>query len=432
MKSLLDNWLKDNQIKLSSPVIGTFISSWILFNWDRFLLLFWGKGEVPERLKEFHSNASFEDLQLWFWPLIVALVYVFALPYLNILTQKVKRHAELLRYNEVISIDITKEKKLVKLNEEKYKSNPENPYLGKKIQYELELLEAEASKQKLETEKLATEAKQARAITEQEEAKAESAKLDFKKKDRENDREQQSHERTKAKHINEMATLRFPTVYQFFKYLSDELVEQDIILKFSALEKLTALLLGYSTAEALITDSRFTQSRLSELSFFAYDESALLNDIKNLLDEEGYGNIDEVIIFDMFFQLFDFIDYIDLITNDSLPDIAIRHMEDNGFDILELEPVNTCMSETNAIFDEINDFVVISSVIDIKGGFCNVDMEGSVSGTSDENKVFSGDTIDVEFTLSYKKLIGNGFGEPEFIDVKAKAAHPDEHSYHTA
>ena len=109
-------------------------------------------------------------------------------------------------------------------------------------------------------------------------------------------------------HINK---LRFsePITNQFFKYLSDELVEQDIILKFSALEKLTALLLGYSTAEALITDSRFTQSRLSELSFFAYDESALLNDIKNLLDEEGYGNIDEVIIFDMFFQLFDFIQF---------------------------------------------------------------------------------------------------------------------------
>ena len=432
MKNLLDSWLKENQVKLSSPVVGTFISSWVLFNWDLFLLLFWGEGNVPTRLKEFHANVSFEDLQLWLWPLIVALVYVFGLPYLNIFTQKIKRHAELLRYNEVVDTDIEKEKKLVKLNEEKYKSNPENPYLGNKIKYELERLEAEAAKQKSHAEKLATEAKQASAITEQEEAKAESDKLDLKKKDREDDREQQAHERTKANHSNEMATLRFPTVYTYLKNLFVELDEQEITLKLTTIEKLTALILGYSTAEELIADSHFTQSMLSDLSFFTYDDATLINDIKTTLEEDGYDKVDEGLVFDSLIQLFEYVDYIELITNASLPDIAIRHIEDNGFDILELEPVNGCMAETNAIFDEINKFVVTSSTIDIKGGVCNVDMEGTVSGSSDEDKVFSGDTINVEFTLSYKKLIGNGFGEPEYINVRAEAAHPDDHSYRTA
>ncbi|MGR6861591.1 hypothetical protein ACU5EH_15475 [Aliivibrio salmonicida] len=421
--------MKENQVKLNSPVVGAFISSWILFNWDRFLLLFWGEGKVPERLKQFQENANFEDLQLWLWPLLIALVYVFGLPYLNILTQKIKRHAELLRYNEVVDTDIEKEKKLVELNEEKYKSNPENDYLGKKIKYELEKLEAEAGAQKSESEKMVAEAKQAIAITEQEEAKAKSDKLQLKHKAREDDREQQAHERTKAKHKNEMATLRFPTIYTYLKFLSSELDEQDILLKFSTLEKLTALILGYSTAEDLVTDSQFTQSKLSELSFFTYDDVTLLSDIRIILTEDNYDEINEEVIFDILIQLFEYVDYIDLITNDLLPDIAIRHIEDNSFDILELDAVNSRMAETNAFFDEINEFVVTSSIVDIKNGVCNIDMEGTVSGTNDEDKFFSGDTINVKFTLSYKRLIGNGFGQPEYINVKAEVAHPDDHSY---
>lgn len=439
MKGILENWLKDNQVKVTSPVIGAFISSWILFNWDRFLLLFWGEGKLPERLKQFQETTNFSDSQFWFWPLFCALLYVFGLPYLNVLTQKAKRHAELLRHSEIIDTDIEKEKKLAELNEEKYKSNPENEYLGKKIQFELEQKEAEVNKAKAdadqknaEAEKQGAEAKQAQALAEMDESTAKTDKLELEKLERVTEKEKQAHELAKAKHINELATLRFPTVYQYIKRLSEELADEGIILKLNTLENAVAKIFGYSTAEKLVTDNNFTQSKLSELSFVVYNSSTLFNELKTILDEDGTDVITENELFDYLIVLFEYIEHVKLISTDSLEDQVISYIEDNGFNILDLDAVNGCMAETNAIFDEISEFIVTSSNVDLNDGICAFDMEGTVSGTSDENKPFSGDTIDVEFTLSYKKLIGNGFGELEYIDVKAEPAHPDNHSYHMA
>jgi hypothetical protein len=439
MKDILTNWAKDNQIKITSPVIGAFISSWVLFNWDRFLLLFWGEGKLPERLTIFQDTTNFSDYQFWLWPILVALVYVFGLPYLNILTQKAKRHAELLRHNEVVETDITKEKKLALLNEEKYKSNPENDYLGKKITFELEQKEAEVKiakaeekKKTSEAEKQAAEAMQAQALTEQEDAKAKSNILELEKKQHIADREKYAHELTKARHNNELATLRFPASYQYIKRLSDDLADQGVVLKLSTLESVIAKTFGYSTAEEFINDSSFTQSILTSISFVVYDASEFLNELKYLLDEDGANTIDEDDLFDIIIQLFENIEHCKLISSDTLDEEAVSYIEENGFEILELDQVNSRMAETNTIFDDIGEFIVQYSNLDVHYSICTFNMSGSVSGTSDGDKMFCGDTINVEFTLAYRQIIGtNGFGEPEYTETTAEAAHPDDHSYHT-
>ncbi|WP_339724131.1 hypothetical protein [uncultured Paraglaciecola sp.] len=437
MKDILTNWAKDNQLKMTSPVIGAFISAWILFNWDRFLLLFWGEGELPIRLKQFQDTTNISDYQFWLWPLLVALIYVFGLPYLNILTQKTKRHAELLRHNEVVDTDITKEIKLAKLNEEKYKSNPNNDYLGQKIKYELEQKEAEAKKAEAEVEKkqseaeiLAAEAKEAASRAEQESSKEKTAKLELEKQQRSAEKEKHSHELTKSRHINELATLRFPTAYQYIYRLSEDLAELGYILKLDTLANVIAITFGYSNAEKLITDNNFTQATLSDLSFVVYDSSDFINQLESILDKDGSEVIDESELFDFVIQVFETIDHCKLIPSDSLKEEAVSYIEENGFEILELDQVNSEMAATNAIFDEINEFVVNDMNFDAKNNTCSVNMSGSVSGTNQEDKMFSGDTIDVQFTLSYKPLIGaNGFGSPEYIEVRAEAAHPDDHSY---
>jgi hypothetical protein len=437
MKDIFTSWAKDNQIKITSPVIGAFISAWILFNWDRFLLLFWGEGELPIRLKQFQDTTNISDYQFWLWPMLVALIYVFLLPYLNILTQKAKRHAELLRHNEVVDTDITKEIKLAKLNEEKYKSNPDNDYLGQKIKYELEQKEAEAKKAKAEAEKKqseaeisAAEAKETASRAEQESSKEKSAKLDLEKQQRSAEKEKQSHELTKSRHINELATLRFPTAYQYIYRLSEDLAELGYILKLDTLANVIAITFGYTSAEKFITDNNFTQDALSDLSFVVYDSSKFINELKGVLDADKTSEIDENELFDFITQIFETIDHCKLISSDILEEEAISFIEANNNDILNLEEVISCFAETNAFFDEVEEFVVRSSELDLYNDICTFEMEGRVSGTNHENKMFSGDTIDVIFTLSYKQVIGaNGFGNPEFINVNAVLAHPDDHSY---
>jgi hypothetical protein len=437
MKDIFTSWAKDNQIKITSPVIGAFISAWILFNWDRFLLLFWGEGKLPERLKQFQETTNFSDYQFWFWPLLVALIYVFLLPYLNVLTQFLMRHAATWRHEVIIDTDIKKEKKLAELNEEKFKSNPENDYLGKKIKFELEQKEAEAKKAIAESEKeqseaeiSATEAKETASRAEQESSKEKSAKLELEKQQRSAEKEKQSHELTKSRHINELATLRFPTAYQYIYRLSEDLAELGYILKLDTLANVIAITFGYTSAEKFITDNNFTQDALSDLSFVVYDSSKFINELKGVLDADKTSEIDENELFDFITQIFETIDHCKLISSDILEEEAASFIEENNNDILNLDEVISCFAETNAFFDEVEEFVIRSSELDLYNDICTFEMAGRVSGTNHEDKMFSGDTIDVSFTLTYKQVIGaNGFGNPEFINVNAELAHPDDHSY---
>jgi hypothetical protein len=437
MKDIFTSWAKDNQIKITSPVIGAFISAWILFNWDRFLLLFWEEGKLPERLKQFQETTNFSDYQFWLWPMLVALIYVFGLPYLNILTQKAKRHAELIRHNEVVDTDITKEKKLALLNEEKYKSNPDNDFIGLKIKYELEQKEAETKKEKAEAEKkqseaeiLAAEAKETASCAEQESSKEKSAKLELEKQQRSSEKEKHAHEITKFRHINELATLRFPTTYQYIYRLSEDLADDGFILKLDILANVIAITFGYSSSEKLITANNFTQATLSDLSFVVYDSSKFINELKGVLDADKSNTVDENELFDYVIQVFETIDHCKLISSDAVEEEAVTFIEENNYDILNLDEVNDRKAETNAFFDEVEEFVVRASELDLYNDICTFEMAGRVSGTNHEDKMFSGDTIDVSFTLNYRQVIGaNGFGNPEFIDVNAELAHPDDHGY---
>jgi hypothetical protein len=102
VKELLTSWFNDNKVKITSPVLGSFMGAWVLFNWKNFLLLFWGAGTLEVRLQAFDKVLTFSNCSIWLWPLLVALVYALVLPYLNIVTQKILGHADELRHHEVI------------------------------------------------------------------------------------------------------------------------------------------------------------------------------------------------------------------------------------------------------------------------------------------------------------------------------------------
>ncbi|MCL1058850.1 hypothetical protein L2729_12750 [Shewanella gelidimarina] len=277
MKDILSQWAKDSEIKLTSPVVGAFISAWVLFNWDKFLLLFWGEGKLDMRLKAFQETANFADLQFWLWPLLVALVYVFGLPYLNVLTQKLKRHSELMRHNEVVGTDIEKEKKLGELNEEKYKSNPENDYIGLKIKADIEQIEANAKKTVAEAATKVAEMEREEAIAEKVKLDTEQAKLELEKSKRAAEKESQAHEKTKALHANMLASAKFPTVYEYIKRLSENLKGDEIVLSLETITKSLAAAFGFPSDDHIVNDPKFTLKNIEDLSFVAYEPTEVVN-----------------------------------------------------------------------------------------------------------------------------------------------------------
>jgi len=425
MKDILTSWVKDNKVKITSPVVGAFLSSWVLFNWDRFLLLFWGEGKLPSRLKVFQDTTNFSDYQFWLWPLVVALMYVFGLPYLNILTQKAKRHAELLRHNEVVDTDITKEKKLALLNEEKYKSNPELDYLGKKITFELEQKEAETKKvkeeaeqQKIETQKKSAEAIQTQALADQEEIKVKSANIELEKKQRVEEKEKHTHEMVKANFQQKLINRRFPTIYLFINQLSELLLEQEQYLSLPIKSEVITLIFGYSNVEAFFEDEKFNHDELAKLAFVVYDDSIFINDLQNLLDEHDITTVTGDDLFGYIEGSFELLDICKFIASSSIEDEAKDLADNDSFELIQDETVTDSMGDSNVFFDEVDDIEFVGMKFDKNLNSYYVEFTAVVSGQPDENRGFSGDTIDVTFGYTYKPVIGvNGLGIP-VLNVK--------------
>jgi hypothetical protein len=430
LSDMASNWMKDNHIKIRSPLIGAFISSWVLFNWDRFLVLFWGDGELSARLELFQDTTNFSDSEFFWYPFLLALLYVFLLPYINTFTQYLLGHASKWSHEISVDIDIEKEKKIASLNEEKYKSNPEKDFLGKKITFELDKHEAESKKAKADAEKSENEAKNQKVETEKAVHEQELASIELAKKKLKTEKEAHNHELTKSMHQHRLSCLRFPLAYQYIKTLSDQLLEQETLVKMDTLADAVATAFGYQSRDELFNDEKFNQESLENLSFVIYDSQKLLLDLEKIVKRDSNQDFDEESLFDYLIETFQILGYCKFISDESIDEEATTYICDNQYNIIELDAVNNVIAETNAFFDEVNIEQAEQVNIDHDTNRYEVDFSGTVSGTNHENKMFNGDTIDVSFTLTYPTALGRrGLGKPDFEDVKAVMSHPDDHSY---
>jgi hypothetical protein len=275
VQDLVKNWFSDQKIKITSPVLGAFMGAWVLFNWKHFLLLFWGGGDLEVRLTAFEKVVTWSNCNMWFWPLLLALGYAFGLPYLNVLSHKLLKNAEEWRHDEVVDIDIIKAKKKAELNEELYKGDPANTYLGRKLEAELKQKDAEAEKARTDAEM---------AIAEQEGLKLGNDKLEASKKreeeklaedTRRGERAQQAHDLSKSKHHHVVVNNKFPTLYLFLDSLSKSLLEDDLHLSIGLMSEAIATSFGYDDVDSMLTDDVFTLEQLEDLSCVVYEDAII-------------------------------------------------------------------------------------------------------------------------------------------------------------
>lgn len=420
LKELFVSWFSDNKVKITSPVLGTFIGAWVIFNWKNFLLLFWGEGKLEERLAVFDAALSFSNCNMWLWPLLVALVYAFGLPYLNVASHKLRKHAEEWRYNEVVDIDIVKTQKKAALNEEIYKADPANPYLGRKLEAELKQKEADAEKARADADKAEAERKEAVARQEAAEAETREAKAKEAEAIRKEEREHQAHELSKAKHKQDVANHQFPTLYLFINLLSNSLKDNEICLPINLLSEAIAKCFGYNDFDSMLSDDTFTISELDELACVVYDDTLLLSDLKELI-KKHQANIEEGELFDYLVMMFEEVDKFSFIPTSSMEDVAKNFLDDtsNIFDLVHDDAVNDQINESgaNSFGPENTEFIDID--MNQNGEFV-VNAAAEVVGEAPGDRPFSGLTINVNFQLIYKPIIGkNGFSKPVIEDVSA-------------
>lgn len=420
VQDLLKSWFGDNKVKITSPVLGAFMGAWILFNWKHFLLLFWGGETLEIRLTAFEEVISWSNFSIWLWPFLVALFYAFGLPYLNVISHRLIKKAEELRYKEVIGIDVVKAKKKAELNEELYKADPSNPYLGRKINAELKKKEADADKSRAEADKAIALKHQAEASKEKVELEITQQKLLADEAQRKDERERLAHEMTKAKHHQQMIDARFPTLYLFLDKLSRSLIDDGLHISLGLMAEAISVSFGYNDVDSMLDDAAFTLPNLEKLSCVVYDDSVLMNELAAAIvkHQEAIG---EDVLFSHLVDVFNLLDRFKYIPSDLMEDVVKDFIDDNSnvYDLVHHENVSASMAETNSHSFEV-EYTDLICIEKTKDGIFIAEASTTIAGDIDTERPYSGHEISVVFKLLYEPVIGKyGYGAPEFQEVEA-------------
>lgn len=428
-KDFLNSLIQSVDTRISSPAIGAFITSWSLCNWDRLTLLFLGTPAIEERVKTFSSSLDPQTMSFFWGPLLLTFMYLFALPWANYFIQKIQSSSELERYDSSITTDIKKENKRGELVKAKYKSDHQDKIAEDEIRADIEnskanteRLRAEAASAEEQAQKDAAEKKKAEANAS--EAKA-TAEIEITKADKakmKSEKDRQSFEQTTALHNDKIASLKLPASYKLIESLSESLKQDNVTYTVRSLSEAISATFGYNSFSDILSDENFTNEKLSQLKYIVYDSTELLERLKNILINEDEEDYEENWLFEHIQEVIDATIKIRITDEDSVIEYIQEEIQDSG-DILTHDGITGAMAETNAFFDEVSELNVENYTFTEDHSSFEVVLTGSVSGTSDEDRMFYGDTIDVTATARLPVLIGKyGLGGYE-LDIQGSVSH---------
>jgi len=188
--------------RFASPFFYSFIISWSLINWERLAVLFFGKGDIEDRISKVKSISSvflLDHALTYYLPLATTVLIVFFSPYLNNLIDNFHKKAYRAKYVHSAGLEA-----------EKY--NAQGDAINAKIQYEAaertKVLEIEANQAKLVSEKeisnLNLEQAQQSLLDLKERVKLESENLDDVSKLYKNRKEQAKNLGDKLEELNSL------------------------------------------------------------------------------------------------------------------------------------------------------------------------------------------------------------------------------------
>jgi hypothetical protein len=113
MKEILISLLSTSKERISNPIVGNFLISWIAFNWKPIIYILKTNESIENQITYIDTNFySFNNLLLY--PLIFVLIYNLALPYLNLLFECLLEFPRI----KINIISITKEKQIIENKKE--------------------------------------------------------------------------------------------------------------------------------------------------------------------------------------------------------------------------------------------------------------------------------------------------------------------------
>ncbi|WP_284462464.1 hypothetical protein [Chryseobacterium sp.] len=158
MKEFLQNILKSTEDRIKNPFVGTFITSWIIFNWKPIIFIVFSDKGIEDKIKLISEN--YNDIWCYLWlPLISAIFYMAILPYISFVFEYFTKFSHGLRNqvnlearNAALELQIGVARNEIKLEEEKTTFRERNSHnlMVERLQEQNKALE-EANKKHLDT-----------------------------------------------------------------------------------------------------------------------------------------------------------------------------------------------------------------------------------------------------------------------------------------
>jgi len=277
--------------KLNDPLIGSFLVSFIICNWQHVLVFTFGNGKIEERIITFikamtpagDGLAWFTSLSgIYLLPLVMALGYVIVMPWISIGIAKLVKPAAVGKHKAAVDLEIDLAVKQRKLNEEKLLNDPSKEFLSKvvdnRLKEELIVIEREyhnASQMKYDAQKAKDEAAIAKADKETAEANKQKAI-----KEEEIHRIKTEYEKKKIEVgiaiSNSMWQANaYLSTLNFVRLLSEGLADDGIALTHKSLTEIIAAVFGYKNYDALLNDKSFHNEGLKKLKYVLLDSEYL-------------------------------------------------------------------------------------------------------------------------------------------------------------
>lgn len=412
--------------RINDPFIGTFICSWIACNWNNLALLFWGEGKPWERISAFYIYLSYtpfwEFNRLFFVPLVIALFYLFAFPWVSLLIKFFQHWANEKLHQQAVGSELTQITQKENLNKAKLRADPSKPFLSQIVQQEIDKKEEILEHIRLRTERMKVKGQEAKeALKEQEakrkeaEAQEKSSQLDLDKKEKQAELDKIRFEKDSAKARATLASQRFPATYHLMNTIAESLKDNDIQVSFATYGEIIAALFGYEDFESLLNDKQFNNETLEKVKYVYYDDS-LAKKLEQIVEDEGSENegFSADIIFSHFEMLFQG-EPFELLTGDRLAEYSKGEIENDPYDILNCDGTSGAIAESDTIFEYVEDISI--EHFDFDNGFYT-ELSASASGEHRREEGVPGRSMTISIKMECPVLVGKyGLGAIEQSDV---------------
>jgi len=429
------------RVRVADPIIGVFILSWSVFNWDKLAILFFGSGEFEARVNKLSGEMSFtvdpnlilQNLELWLFPILFSFFYIFLWPVISGWVADKTNPTELKRHQQLIKSDITKSEQQVELNKVHLRADPKNKFLEQEVEIDLAIKKSNAEKIEQECITSKDRAEEARAskereiqernnaasIAEEARVKEYTAKLELQKKERIENNEKLKLKVSVAENKSTMASHRFPSIYLFMHDISESLRRDEVVMSLESLSSCVAIIFGYDDFESLLEDKNFTNRNLKKLKFVILDSDYSVEKLLEILENEQLDIFDSEWLIEHIQSVFNKLPY-ELMFEDSLAEMIFDRVTEGSFDLLEIEAINSVMAETDTSFDEVSVERSDTYGIDPVDGAFFVRLVGNASGTHRKDPGVIGQKINFELNVKFPVILGKfGFSDYEIGVIDA-------------